>query len=106
MVSQLFFDWLCVVGDANAAATLTAAQLRTSEHPAADSEVPMNPGDVAELLHVSPHTVLGWIRTTQLKASNIATGMRPRYVIQRTDLDRFLASRQPELPMRRRRRAG
>jgi hypothetical protein len=64
----------------------------------------LRPADVAKQLQVSPAKVIGWIRSGQLKAANIATGPRPRYVIQRDDLDRFLSSRQPDLPQQKRHR--
>lgn len=42
------------------------------------------------------HTVLAWIATGELPASNIAPkrGTRPRWRISRIDLERFLASRR------------
>ena len=54
----------------------------------------LNPSDVAELLSVSPATVAEWIESDQLKASNLSKSMRPRWVIHRPDLDRFLEFRQ------------
>ena len=55
----------------------------------------LTPPQVARELSVSPDTVLGWIRTGQLKASQLGTNRR-RYVITRLELDRFLERRQPE----------
>lgn len=52
--------------------------------------------DVAKILSVSRETVLGWINSQQLKASNIASGNRPRWIISREALDSFLKNRQPE----------
>lgn len=57
--------------------------------------------DVARMLSVSQETVLGWIHNRELKASNIAAGNRPRWIISRLELDRFLESRIPQpLPQR------
>ena len=50
--------------------------------------------DVVELLSVSPATVAEWIETKQLRASNLSKLNRPRWVIQRVELDRFLKFRQ------------
>jgi hypothetical protein len=54
----------------------------------------LNISDVVELLSVSPATVAEWIDTKQLKASNLSKSNRPRWVIQRVELDRFLKFRQ------------
>lgn len=101
-LEQLFIEWKGRTGDAQAAATLAAAQWQGAANVVAD-DAPLKPADVAKLLRVSVNTVLEWIDTNQMKASNLATGSRPRYVIQRADLDRFLQSRQPDPPSRRRR---
>ncbi len=53
----------------------------------------MTPPQVAELLGVSPETVISWIRSKMLKASNLATGHRPSYRVTRDSLDDFLDSR-------------
>lgn len=56
------------------------------------------PPEIAQLLSVSADTVLGWIRSRELKASNIAarTSNRPRWVVRKSDLETFLKNRQPE----------
>jgi hypothetical protein len=65
----------------------------------------LTPPQVAKQLGVDPNTVIGWIRTSQLKGANVGSGdQRPRYKIKRTDLDDFLESRQPEAPRKRQRR--
>lgn len=99
-IERMFDRWLAKTGDPRAAATLVLAEVHS--HPG-EGDRPLNPPDVAQQLRVSPATVIGWIRTGQLKAANLATGNRPRYVIQRAELDRFLRSRQPEPPNPRRR---
>lgn len=49
--------------------------------------------DVCELLAVSPATVAEWIEAGQLRASNLSKSNRPRWVIRRDNLDRFLELR-------------
>jgi len=61
--------------------------------PSADNGL-LNIADVCELLAVSPATVTEWIESKQLRASNLSKSMRPRWVIRRPDLDRFLEFRQ------------
>lgn len=63
-----------------------------------------NPEEIAKQLRVSHDTVLDWIRSGQLKAANLASGPRPRYVVTPDDLAAFLKSRQPEPPRPRTRR--
>lgn len=64
----------------------------------------LSPPQVARQLGVAPETVIGWIRSGQLKASNLASGIRPRFAIRPADLDAFLLSRQPQPPAQRVRR--
>jgi excisionase family DNA binding protein len=64
----------------------------------------LNPEEIAKQLRVSHDTVLEWIRRGQLKASNLASGSRPRYVVTPDELAAFLKSRQPEPPRLRTRR--
>ncbi len=54
--------------------------------------------DVATRLAVKPQTVLAWIRGGELAAVNVAraNGGRPRWRIRESDLDAFLAARQPQ----------
>jgi len=57
----------------------------------------LSPPEVAQQLGVTPETVIGWIKSGALKATNVGKGKaRPRYRIQRTNIDLFLQSRQPE----------
>jgi excisionase family DNA binding protein len=108
-----FHDFALSLPDAEKVKTpLTAAnQLRRClamlDSPPAvpDSDV-LDPPDVASLLGCSPDTVRDWIRSGQLRASNVANGNRPRWKIQRSDLETFLQTRQPDPapPQRERRR--
>jgi excisionase family DNA binding protein len=62
---------------------------------------------VANQLAVDTATVTGWIRTGQLKASNVGKGLiRPRWRVALGDLKAFLARRQVQAdpPAARRRR--
>jgi hypothetical protein len=60
--------------------------------------MPLTPPDVGKFLGVAPETVIGWIRSGFLVASNVATGARPSYRIKPADLDSFLDSRRVEVP--------
>lgn len=64
----------------------------------------LTPPQVAKKLGADPATVIQWIRSGQLKASNLATGHRPRYVIQPEELQAFLRMREPQQPTRKKRR--
>jgi hypothetical protein len=75
-----------------------------------DQPAPGNPDilSVPELAietGTSEDTIRGWITSRQLRASNVATGNRPRYLVKREHLNDFLKSRelQPLAPTRRRR---
>ncbi len=56
----------------------------------------LSPVAVARLLGVRDSKVAGWIRSGELKASNLATrpGARPRYRVSPQALDAFLSGRQ------------
>jgi DNA-directed RNA polymerase subunit K/omega len=75
-------------------ASMRASLPESEPQPAEPQPDTLDPPQVAKELRVSPATVIGWIRSKQLRAANIATGSRPRYIIQRVDLDRFLKLRQ------------
>jgi len=69
----------------------------------------LTPPEVARRYGVSPEKVLGWIKSGELRAVNVATrreGRKPRYRIDEGDLLAFEAARapQPAPPMSRRRR--
>jgi excisionase family DNA binding protein len=66
----------------------------------------LTPPEVARVLRVSPHKVLGWIRRGHLRAVNVGNGSRPRYRISRDSLDAFVLARQvvPPQPRAQRRR--
>ncbi|MEX2171394.1 MAG: helix-turn-helix domain-containing protein [Pirellulales bacterium] len=110
-IVNLFNSYRNLTGSPESAATLVLAQVRsgqTGELPASDrADSPLNPPQIAKQLRVSPAKVIEWIKSGQLKASNIATGTRPRFVVQRSELDRFLQVRQPDLaaPSAKRRQA-
>lgn len=56
----------------------------------------LTPPEVAKRLGVKPATVVSWIKSGQLKASNLSKGVRPRYRVQPDDLADFLDKRQPQ----------
>jgi hypothetical protein len=65
----------------------------------------LGPPQVARELGVDPSTVIAWIKSGELKGSNIGKGsQRPRYRIQQCDLEAFLKARQLEVPVKRKRR--
>jgi hypothetical protein len=80
----------------DAAAVLVLADVQSASSAVDQGRGTLNPRDVAKQLGVSPATVIEWIRTRQLRASDIATGERPRYIIQQSDVDRFLKLRLVE----------
>jgi excisionase family DNA binding protein len=68
----------------------------------------MTPPEIAKLLRVSFETVIGWVRSAELRAVNVGSGLkRARYRISRESLDEFLRLRevQPPAPRQTRRRA-
>jgi excisionase family DNA binding protein len=79
--------------------------LKKSKRAAGPRRDVLTPPQAATRLGVDAGTVITWIKTGELKASNVGKGsQRPRYRIQRSDLDRFLKSRQPEVSAKRKRR--
>ncbi|RIK73292.1 MAG: hypothetical protein DCC68_25165 [Planctomycetota bacterium] len=67
----------------------------------------LTPPEVAKRLGVSPETVIGWIRSGELKAANVGKGKkRARYRIEPDALAEFQQRRSnaPENPPQRRRR--
>jgi hypothetical protein len=91
-----YAHFLNLTGSPEAAATLVLAASQREPQ-----RTVMTPPQVAKQLGADPATVINWIRGGQLKASNLANGHRPRYVIQIADLDAFLSSRQPDLRQRK-----
>jgi excisionase family DNA binding protein len=55
----------------------------------------LTPPEVAKELGCRASSVLAWIKSGKLKASNLATASRPRYRVTLEDLAEFLKSRQP-----------
>jgi len=97
-VDSTYAHYLNLTGDVNAAATLTLAVATAVVKP---ERSVMTPPQVAKQLGADPAAVINWIRSGQLKASNLATGHRRRLVIQPADLDAFLKARQPDLRKRK-----
>lgn len=66
----------------------------------------LTPSEIGKLLQVSPDTVLGWIRRSELRAVNVGSGARrARYRVSRESLEEFLRLRevQPPTPRKRQR---
>jgi excisionase family DNA binding protein len=70
----------------------------------------LTPPQLARQLRVDVHTVLGWIRTGELRAINVGSrGKRPRWRLDPADVAVFEQRRaaQPEArPQRRRAKSG
>ncbi len=69
---------------------------------------PMTVPEVAKLLHVRPDKVLAWIRSGRLRGYNVAEkeGGRPKYRIDRADLEAFTQQRAVTQPAPKGRPAG
>jgi excisionase family DNA binding protein len=67
----------------------------------------LSPPAVARRLGVKPEKIIGWIRAGELRAADLAQrrGGRPRYRVNETDLEAFLARRSVTPLPRTRRRA-
>jgi excisionase family DNA binding protein len=61
----------------------------------------MTPPQVARLLGVSDDKIRHWIRTGELKATDVVLRRlsRPRWRVAQADLDAFIQARQPEPPL-------
>lgn len=102
-ILRIYDAYLQKTGDANAAATLVMAQVQSDRATPTKTCDTLNPPQIAKLLAVSHDTVLGWIRSRQLTAANLGQhGKRPKWIVKKDDLDRFLKGRQPESPRVRR----
>jgi len=66
----------------------------------------LTPREVARRLAVRDSTVLRWIATGELPASNFGTAKRPRFKVAPQSLENFIAARAviPSLPTPRGRR--
>jgi hypothetical protein len=75
---------------------------------AASRRTKLTPPQLAAQWGVDVHKIVGWIRSGELRAINLATDRngRPRYAIDQADIAVFEASRavQPPMPRLRRRR--
>lgn len=66
----------------------------------------LRPPQVAEMLSVTHATVITWIRSGMLAASDLALpgSSRPRFFVRREDLDQFIESRAVTPPTKRKAR--
>lgn len=105
IVTNLFSQYRELTGSVDAAAALVLADVTLGKQPTANLDT-LNPPQVAKLLGVDAATVIAWIRSRQLKASNVGKGgQRPRFRIQQSDLDAFLKARQIQPAVQRQRRS-
>ena len=93
---ELYQQYLGTTGDKSAAAALTLADVMQRTLDA--NQLPPKPltvPEVAQLLHVCPSKVQGWIGTGQLLACNVTAkpGGRPRYRIAPSALADFTRQR-------------
>lgn len=86
--------------DMSAAACLTLAEITSTV------EQPMTVPEVATFLRVSRNKVLTWIRSGQLRGYNVATTGRPKYRVNRADLETFAQVQTPLKPQPGGRPAG
>jgi len=72
------------------------------------SRAKLTPPQLARLWGISPDKVLNWIRSGELRAINVAAtpGGRPRYLIDRTDVQAFETRRAvvAVIPLHRRKK--
>jgi hypothetical protein len=99
--APLVREWTPAAGPIEVRRYLAECITATTPAPEPSPDKLLTPPQVAEQLGSDPATVISWIRSGQLKASNLATGPRPRFVIQPADLDAFLKARQPDLRKRK-----
>lgn len=97
---QAIFDWKLISHEAlsvNSRMQMSDASLPTER-------AYLSPKEVVALVGCSMDSVLRWINEGELKASNIGSGSRRRWIVKLTDLEAFLDSRsnQPKTtPVRR-----
>jgi excisionase family DNA binding protein len=93
-VNALYAEYLDHTGGDTAAAASLALAAVMLEHRAAVGQPqnqPLTVPEVAKLLRVSPDKVLSWIRSGRLRGYNVAEheNGRPKYRVNRDDLDAF-----------------
>jgi excisionase family DNA binding protein len=101
---RLYREYLDETGEPTAAAIFALDEFHRKDggRDQSTGRAVLTPPQVARQLGVDPATVIGWIRSGEMKASNVGKGsQRPRYRIQQSDLDAFLRKRQPEKPAAR-----
>jgi hypothetical protein len=99
--AHLVREWTPAAGPIEVRRYLAECIAATTPVPEPVREKLLTPPQVAEQLGSDPATIINWIRSGQHRASNLATGSRPRFVIQPSDLDAFLRARQPDLRKRK-----
>jgi len=90
----IYSEYLDRVNDPTAAASLTLADALQSKAMPLPNQ-PLSVPEVAKLLRVRPDKVLSWIRSGRLRGYNVAEKEqgRPKYRVNREDLDNFAKRR-------------
>jgi excisionase family DNA binding protein len=102
-VWTIYREYLDRTGNEAAAASLALADTMRQGLDAGNAGSPNRPmtvPEVAKLLRVSPDKVLSWIRSGRLRGYNIAEreNGRPKYRVNRDDLDAFANRRSVVRP--------
>lgn len=88
-IESNYHRYLALTGSPEAAATLVLAAAQS-----APSGV-LSPPEIAKRLGCRASSVIGWIKSGQLKASNLSSSNRPRYRVQAEALADFLEKQEP-----------
>lgn len=98
-VLQLYRSYLQETSDPAAAASLALADVLMQPRPPAPVP-PLTVPEIARLLRVRQTKVLSWIHAGRLKAFNVTEkeGGRPKFRVNRADLDDFMRLREAAQP--------
>ena len=88
-IEDQYHRYLALTGSPEAAATLVLAAAQS-----APSGV-LTPPAIAKQLGCRASSVVAWIKSGQLKASNLSKSNRPRYRVQAEALAEFLEKQEP-----------
>jgi len=107
-IEQIYDHWFDKTGDPDVASRMVLAQFQSSQPAVSNGQdqAMLKPREVAKQLHVNPSTVINWIQSGELKASNLGRpGKRSRWAIAKKHLESFLENRQPLTPATKKRRS-
>lgn len=100
-IQRLYADYLALTGENTAAANLALAHvMQESGSVRISSDQPLTAPEVAKFLRVRPDKVLAWIRSGRLRGYNVAEceNGRPKYRVNRSDLEDFIRQRSTTQP--------